>query len=301
MIEVTGLTKRYRRNLAVDRIDFSIDAGRVCGFIGPNGAGKSTTIKMLCGLVRPTAGKASIAGHDCIADPLAARSRLGYVPEAVHIYPGMTGVDFVRYAASFYDVKQPATSEWIERVGLSDAASRPIATYSKGMRQKLALAAALAHDPEVLILDEPLSGLDPAGILRLRDILMELRGEKTIFFSSHNLLEVQTVCDQVVFVNGGRIIAQGDVPELLGGRAGVLQVELAERSEAVVDVLKNLSEVEELAGEGVNLRLLLRNGADPSGIAKAIVMTGGRLVEMKRALPTLEELFAEWVGDRRVG
>ncbi len=222
-IEVSGLTKRFGSLLAVDHLDFTVEPGRITGFLGPNGAGKTTTLRMLLGLVRPTAGTATIGGlryHE-LANPLRT---VGSALEAANFHPGRSGRDHLRVLADASRVPSSRVDELLELVGLAAAARQRAGGYSMGMRQRLGLAAALLGDPQVLILDEPANGLDPEGIRWLRGLLRHLAGQgKTVLISSHMLSEVAQTVDDIVIIASGRSVAQGSVASLRGQPAAFVR------------------------------------------------------------------------------
>ncbi|MDN5789429.1 MAG: ABC transporter ATP-binding protein [Micrococcales bacterium] len=215
-IEIRGLTKRFGDLTAVDRLDFSVQPGQVTGFLGPNGSGKTTTLRMLLGLIRPTAGTATIDGrrYRDIPNPLTV---VGSALEATNFHPGRSGRDHLRVLAAVAGVSDGRVDELLELVGIPAAARQRAGGYSMGMRQRLGLAAALIGDPQILILDEPANGLDPEGIRWLRSFLRHLASEgRTVLISSHMLSEVEQTVDEVVIITGGRRVAQGTVTELRG-------------------------------------------------------------------------------------
>jgi ABC-2 type transport system ATP-binding protein len=218
VIRTFDLTKRFKNLTAVDEINFTVHKGEVFGFLGPNGAGKTTTIAMLLGLVRPTTGSAELLGYDIRRDLSQALPRVGAIVETPAFYPYMSGIDnlriFARIDGGETELRIPKI---LERVGLKSRGKDKVGTYSLGMRQRLGLGAALLGDPELLILDEPTNGLDPAGMQEMRHLIRTLADEsgKTIFLSSHLLHEVEQVCDRVLILNKGKVIAQGEVSELL--------------------------------------------------------------------------------------
>src|SRR5689334_12286426 len=217
IVETHGLTKRFGSGvLAVDSVDMSVRRGEVYGFLGPNGAGKTTTLRMLVGLIRPTSGAATVAGH-APGDP-AGLARIGSLIESPGFYPYLSGRENLRVVADLASVKQKRVDEVLDIVELSSRAGRKFGTYSTGMKQRLGVAAALLKDPELLILDEPTNGLDPAGILEMRNLLRRLGHEgRTVFVSSHILSEVQQFADRIAVVHRGRCVAAGTVHELLQG------------------------------------------------------------------------------------
>ncbi|MBN1631662.1 MAG: ABC transporter ATP-binding protein [Thermoleophilia bacterium] len=220
VITAQGLTKKYGRFTAVDNLDLSVKQGEIFGLLGPNGAGKTTTILMLLGLTEPTSGSVTVAGHNPVRDPLSVKSRVGYLPDNVGFYPNMTGRQNLRYTASLNRISRKEAETRIDsllaEVGLTDAAEKRAGKYSRGMRQRLAIADALVKQPSILILDEPTIGIDPEGVRDLLAMLARLREEEgmTILLSSHLLHQVQEVCDRVGIFVGGHLIAAGPVPEL---------------------------------------------------------------------------------------
>jgi ABC-2 type transport system ATP-binding protein len=215
-IETTQLTKRYDSMLAVDHLDLRVEQGEIFGFLGPNGAGKTTTMRMLLGLIRPTSGSARILGMDVATDLPAILARTGSMIEEPAFYPYLSGRDNLRAMARLSGISEDLVPGILERVDLTGAAGKRFKAYSMGMKQRLALGAALLADPEILILDEPANGLDPAGIVEMRDLMKELKHEsRTVLISSHVLHEVEQICDRIAIVNGGRIVVQGRVDELL--------------------------------------------------------------------------------------
>lgn len=295
-IDVTNLTKRYWRTTAVDSVSFSVRRGEIFGLLGPNGAGKSTLIKVLCGLVAPTEGRASVNGFDCQGESLDARRLLGYVPEVVNIYGEMTATQFLQYAISFYEMPADDRGRRIEQVlaqaGLTEAAGRRVRTYSKGMRQRLALAAAIVHEPEVLILDEPMSGLDPIGIRDVRALIRSLRGETTVLFASHNLFEAEALCDRVAVLNRGHIVVQGTLNELLRGHELVIRMKLTHLPNGLTRALTEEGLVEVLDVTGSELTFAVQEAAVRSHVLRRAVELGADVYEMTTEAASLEEVFA---------
>jgi len=231
-IETSGLTKRFGEDvLAVDDLDMTVETGEVYGFLGPNGAGKSTTINMLLDFIHPTDGSARVLGHDTRKESLAIRQRIGILPEGAELYPRLTGREHIGFVAETKGVDaDPAAM--LDRVGLdSDDQQRKVDEYSKGMGQRLALGMALVGDPDLLILDEPSSGLDPNGMAEMRDIIREEAADgTTVFFSSHLLEQVEAVCDRVGILNQGRLVAEDTIEGLrdISGVNPVLELECAD-------------------------------------------------------------------------
>ena len=220
VITAAGLTKKYGRFTAVDNLDLSITRGEIFGLLGPNGAGKTTTILMLLGLTEPTSGTVRVAGCDPVRDPLSVKSIVGYLPDNVGFYPNMSGRQNLRYTAALNRIRPKEAEERISAllkdVGLTDAADKRAGTYSRGMRQRLAIADALVKRPVILILDEPTIGIDPDGVRHMLGMLERLKTQEgmTILLSSHLLYQVQEICDRVGIFVGGRLIAAGPVAEL---------------------------------------------------------------------------------------
>jgi ABC-2 type transport system ATP-binding protein len=285
VIEIAGLSKRYGKTLAVDDLSFSVAAGRITGFLGPNGAGKTTTLRSLLGLVRPTAGSATIDGkrYEELKDPLR---QIGAVLEASGFHPGRSGRNHLRLLALASGIDRSRADVALEQVGLSGAAGKRVGAYSLGMRQRLALAGALLGNPQVLILDEPANGLDPEGIHWLRDLLRALAAEgRTILVSSHVLAEMAQTVDEVVIINKGKLVSKATVSELLAGSAQRVRVRSPQRDE---------------------LEQRLRNaGLDPAVDGEALVVTGASteqvgdaaaglvLHELAGAGANLEQVFLE--------
>ena len=218
MIEVQNLTKRYPTRLAVDDVTFSVREGEIVGFLGPNGAGKTTTMRVLTGFLPPSAGTARVAGHDVVSQSNAARASLGYLPESAATYPEMRVREYLAFRARLEGVPRGLVrgrvQEALDRCLLSEVAGRKIENLSKGFRQRTALAGALVHQPPVLILDEPTIGLDPVQIIKIRETIRELGRNRAVLLSTHILPEVEAVCDRVLIIDRGRIVAEGTPSEL---------------------------------------------------------------------------------------
>jgi ABC-2 type transport system ATP-binding protein len=299
-IETDGLTKRYGDIVAVEDLDLEVPEGEILGFLGPNGAGKSTTIKILTGLVHPTSGSARVNGWDVATDELQARADLGYLPEVVGLYEDMTGRQYLHYTGRFYERTSSEvvrrTEQLLDAVGLRDAGGRRIGGYSKGMRQRLGLAGALFHDPSVLVLDEPLTGLDPEGVLGMRRAIRRLGQDKTIFLCSHELHSVEALCDRAVIVDDGRVRADGPVDELTAPEDVRLRVTLRPGTEAgkrAADVT-GVRSVEEAGGD--ELLLVLEEGVAVEDAVANLVEADLPVREVRGARPTLEEVFADVTG-----
>jgi ABC-2 type transport system ATP-binding protein len=290
MIEVVDLTKRYGKVLAVDRLSFRVEPGTITGFLGPNGAGKSTTLRSVLGLVHPDAGGATVLGNTYreLDRPL---HRVGAVLEASEVHPGRSGRNHLRVLAAASGVPRSRVEEVLALVELTAAAKRRVKGYSLGMRQRLGLATALLGDPEVLVLDEPANGLDPAGVRWLRDLLRSLAAEgRTILVSSHVLAEVAQTVDRVVIIHRGKLIQQATIAEVLAGAQGGTRVRSPEASR-----LRSL-----LAAQGATVTELedttLVADLAPERIGELAAANNIVLHELTIERATLEEVFLELTG-----
>ena len=218
-IEVSGLGKNYGAQKAVDNLSFSVEKGEIVGFLGPNGAGKSTTMKMITGYLSPDAGLAKVCGIDISFDPIAAKQKIGYLPEANPLYHDMYVREYLDFIAGVHQIsnKKSAIDSVIQLTGLSPESSKKIGQLSKGYKQRVGLAAALIHDPQVLVLDEPTSGLDPNQIIEIRNVIKAQGANKTVLFSSHILQEVTAICDRVIIINKGKMVANDSIANLQAG------------------------------------------------------------------------------------
>ena len=219
MIRTEKLTKSYDRKAAVVDLDLAVEPGEILGFLGPNGAGKSTTVKILTGLIKPDSGRAIVAGFDVVNEPLEVKKRIGYVPETPALYDSLSAGEYLELISCLYHI-DPATAaprraEMLELFGLTSVATQRLSEFSKGMRQKVVIAAALLHRPEVLILDEPLDGLDANTAMVIKELLRKLAAQgRTIMFSSHILEVVERICTRIVIINNGRFVASGTAAEI---------------------------------------------------------------------------------------
>jgi ABC-2 type transport system ATP-binding protein len=227
MIRVERLTKRYAAVRAVDGISFEIGRGEIVGLLGPNGAGKTTTMRILTTFLTPTSGRAALAGHDVLDEPLEVRRHVGYMPESVPLYPEMRSREYLSFRAKLKDVprvrRRAAIDEVIARCGLQDVENRILGQLSKGYRQRVGLAEAMVHDPDILILDEPTAGLDPIQILEVRKLIRDLGDRHTILLSTHILSEVEAVCGRVVIIARGRIAEDEPLDRLQTGSTVVIE------------------------------------------------------------------------------
>ncbi|CAN5509349.1 ABC transporter ATP-binding protein [soil metagenome] len=292
VIETRDLTKRYGNLVAVDDLTLRVRRGEVYGFLGPNGAGKTTTLRMLLGLVRPTSGRASVLGA-APGDP-SGLARTGAMIESAAMYPFLSGRDNLRVLARHAGAPEERIEPALAEVDLSDRAEDRFSSYSQGMKQRLGVAAALLKDPELLILDEPTNGLDPAGMAEMRSFIRSLgRGRRTVMLSSHLMTEVEQVCDRVGVIRGGKLVGQGTVDELRG-RAG-LRVR-AEPLAAAERVVAALDLVESLTTADGALRIKTDPGSAPA-INRALVHAGLDVTELTSERASLEEVFLELTGN----
>jgi ABC-2 type transport system ATP-binding protein len=214
MIETENLSRSYGGRVALHQLNLQVAAGEILGFLGPNGAGKSTTVKILTGMIKPDGGRASVAGFDVVRDPLEVKKRIGYVPESAALYESLTAREYLELVASLYHLPAPGAAhrieEMLQRFDLAHAIDQRLSEFSKGMKQKVLIASALMHRPEVLFLDEPLTGLDANAALVVKELIRGLAAQgRTIFFCSHVLEVVERVCTRIVIINQGKVIADG--------------------------------------------------------------------------------------------
>lgn len=247
-ISVTGLTKIYGAQTAVNNISFDLRKGEIVGFLGPNGAGKSTTMKMITGYLPPTSGSITVCGLDVITEPLETKKKIGYLPEANPLYYDMYVREFLEFSAGIHKLGK-ATGERIEQMisitGLKKESHKKIGMLSKGYKQRVGLAQAMLHDPEVLILDEPTSGLDPNQIVEIRDLITRIGKEKTVLLSTHIMQEVQAMCSRVIIINNGKLVADDTISKIQssGARQGIINVTFDSAiNEAAIKKLNNLAD-----------------------------------------------------------
>jgi ABC-2 type transport system ATP-binding protein len=306
MIQVEGLTKRYGDVRAVDDISFQIRKGEVVGLLGPNGAGKTTTMKVLTCYMPPTSGKVTLDGLDVVDDPLSVRRRIGYLPESVPLYDEMGVYEYLDFIGRVRGLSGPRRREAIRdiagRCGLKSVIWKGISQLSKGYRQRLGLAQAVLHDPDVVILDEPTTGLDPNQIVEIRSLIRDLGKEKTVILSTHILQEVEAVCDRVLIINQGRIIADGSPEQLHREFHGAQELQVVIRgtdAEAARSALAGLEGVQGVepgtdADGAVALSLACVKDVDlREAVFRLCVERGWVLLEMQRKVVSLEAIFRQ--------
>jgi ABC-2 type transport system ATP-binding protein len=305
MIEVHHLTKNYARHAAVRDISFSVERGEVVGFLGPNGAGKTTTLRMLTGYLPPTSGSARVAGYDVFRHSLEARRRIGYMPENVPLYDDMRVREYLRFRAQLKGLDRSATrrrlGEVLETCGLTSVRRKMIKTLSKGYRQRVGLADALVHQPELLILDEPTNGLDPNQIRQIRDLIRQLSQNHTVLISTHILHEVEMTCNRVIIIDNGRIKA-ADTPANLTQQmraAGRIQVEILADGDVVAAAINRIEHVKKVSHETLDDGWIRHTAWVESGtdarerIARLAAQNGWPLRSLFRHVATLEDVFVE--------
>ncbi|MEE9212676.1 MAG: ABC transporter ATP-binding protein [Phycisphaeraceae bacterium] len=302
MIDVQHLVKWYGPTRAIDDLTFHIESGQIVGFLGPNGAGKTTTLRILTGYLPPTSGRATVAGHDVLTDSLAARTRIGYLPENTPLYPEMRVEEYLHYRGRLYGMDRAARRQRIDvvcdRCGLAAVRRRLIGQLSRGNKQRVGLAQALLHDPQVLILDEPTAGLDPTQIGHVRDLVRELRGKHTVVLSTHILPEVERIADRVLIIAGGRIVAEGAINELRESvaTASGLHVEVKAPPETVRSAFGGVDGVTQIEATMDNgwCRAIVGSsqGHDlRERLGQVIASNGWPVREMRYERATLEEFF----------
>jgi ABC-2 type transport system ATP-binding protein len=304
MISVQNVTKRYGSVLAVDDVSFEVSRGEVLGFLGPNGAGKTTTMKILTSFIVANAGTATVAGHDVIEHSLDVRRRVGYLPESVPLYADMRVIDYLRFIARAREIpakdRRPAIDRVVSECGLGPMLGAGIGELSKGYRQRLGLAQAMVHDPDILILDEATSGLDPSQIVEIRSLIRELGRQKTVIFSTHILQEVSAVCSRVLIINEGRLVAD-DTPEGLRDRSGHAQtsvvrirgpVDQIEARLAAVPGVQSCTHIGPRDGDYHEYRIESERGTDMGERLFELVRTSGwSLNELRTERASLEDVF----------
>ena len=306
MIQAHNLTKYYGATTAIRNVSFHVKKGEVLGFLGPNGAGKTTTMRILTAYMPPSEGLATVAGYDVFTHSLEVRKRVGYLPESVPLYADMTVQGYLRYVAGLRKISRRSrrVAETLEKVDLGREADTFIGKLSKGMRQRVGIAQAIVHDPEVLILDEPTIGLDPKQINEVRQLIRQLGGEHTVILSTHILSEVEQICSRVLIINKGEIVAEDTPARLIsrleGGERVRLQT-LAAPANAV-EILQSLDQIRKVV-------LLMPNMFDiecTSGtdcrpfLAQFVVEQGWGLLELRSIEASLEDIFLELTAEQAV-
>jgi ABC-2 type transport system ATP-binding protein len=300
VIEAKNLTKRYDGVAVVDGISFSVARGEIFGLLGPNGAGKTTTILMLLGLSDISDGQARVLGHDPAREPLAVKRQIGYLPDQIGFYDGLSAADNLRYTARLMGLERAEREQRIRvslgHVGLGDVADNRVSTFSRGMRQRLGIAEILMKEAQIAILDEPTSGLDPQATVELLEIIRDLKKRGvSVLLSSHLLERVQSVCDRVALFNQGKIALIGTVPEL--GRevlGGGFRVEVEAEGQGLAERIAAIPGVQQVEPAGANRFRLLAAGDVRPEAAAAVVAAGGRLLRLSVEEPSLEAIYSRY-------
>lgn len=299
MIEVKNLVKKYGNFTAVDNISFQAKPGEIVGLLGPNGAGKTTTMRVLTGYMPVTSGSVKVAGYDVMDDSLEVRQRVGYMPEQVPLYPDMTVEAYVLYWARLRQTKNPkqAVQAVLEQFQLLDRRKKLVRSLSKGLRQRLGLAQALVHNPPVIILDEPTIGIDPKQVVEVREVVRSLREKHTVLFSSHILSEVEQICDRVVIINNGKIVAEGTT-DILGEQTHsslALYVHIGGDKQHIKELLQKVPDVSDIQAHEAGF--IIRGNDDELRHAVMQLVAAHRLelLEMRPIDRRLEDIFIKLV------
>ncbi len=322
MIKVEGLTKRYARNVAVDHISFQVEKGQIVGFLGPNGAGKTTTMRILTCFMPPTDGTAEVAGFDVLENPMEVKKRIGYLPESPPVYPDMEVLEYLDFVARIKGLPKAGMASRIDEVmqkcAVTEVRKKEIGKLSKGYRQRVGLAQAILHNPDVLVLDEPTSGLDPHQILETRELIKGLSGSHTIILSTHILPEVEAMCERVIIIAKGRLVATDTVENLTRRLHGaqMVAVEVGPRDSAT-DAQVFLSTVQRKLEQVPGVSQVLHKGSKDGRerfsveslqsqeirpeLARAVIESGWNLNELHSAGMSLEEIFLQLTSDHKPG
>lgn len=299
MIRVSGLTKDYGARRAIEDLTFDAHPGEILGFLGPNGAGKTTTMRILTGYMPPTSGKAEVGGYDVVENSIQVRRLVGYLPETVPLYPDMTVFDYLVFMANLRHLKnaEERVDETLDLIQLADRADGYISNLSKGMRQRVGLAQALLHKPDVLILDEPTIGLDPVQIIEVRKLIQEIGKERTVLLSTHILSEAQQVCNRVLIINKGHIVAEDSPAHLQARLAGAQRVSLKVRAdgEGLLPLIKEIPGVVNVSAQpDGSIEFDSKPGVDTRpDVARAIINAGYDLLDLHPSSMTLEDIFLQ--------
>jgi ABC-2 type transport system ATP-binding protein len=306
MIEIKNLTKKIGKNAILDNISFSVKKGEILGFLGPNGAGKTTTMKIITSFWLPTSGRVEIGGINIAENSLETRMKIGYLPETVPLYDDMKVYEYLKFVAEIRNIPQNKIKSRIKSViescGLTSVSRQPIDELSKGYRQRVGLAQAIIHNPDVLILDEPTTGLDPNQIMEIRDLIKKIGEKKTIIFSTHILSEVKAVCDRVIIINGGKIAGQGTPEELIKktGSSELIYVKIKGGKEDVSRKLGEMAGVKKIEIKDKEADDIYGYEIEPESevdlrenLSKIILASGWSILEFNKKSISLEDVFRE--------
>ena len=316
MITVQGLTKRYARTIAVDNVSFEVTKGEIVGFLGPNGAGKTTTMRVLTCFLPPSHGTATVAGYDVLEQPMEVKRRIGYLPESPPLYPEMEVIEYLTFVGQLKQLRgedlKKRVDYVIERCAVGDVRTKLIGKLSKGYRQRVGLAQAIVHNPDVLILDEPTAGLDPKQINETRELIQSLAGDHTIILSTHILPEVEQTCEKVIIINKGKVVAIDSVHNLQNRARGAESVRVeVEGRDGALDSTRVLQRLEQVPGvsrvvqketheqRGVFEVESLKDRFIRGDLARAVVESGWNLNELRPEAMSLEEVFLQLTGGEK--
>ena len=313
MIKVKELTKKYARTIAVDHVSFEVQKGQIVGFLGPNGAGKTTTMRMLTCFLPPTSGSATVAGFDVLEQPLEVKKRIGYLPETPPLYPEMETAEYLKFVGRLKGLSASEVNKRVDyvcdRCAIADVKTKLLGKLSKGYRQRVGLAQAIIHNPDVLILDEPTAGLDPKQINETRELIRGLAGDHTIILSTHILPEVEQTCQQVIIINKGKLVATDSVQNLqarargaesvlveIAGRNGSLDLSVVQKK---LEQIRGISRVQYKTSHANRnvFEIESQKGFVRGDLARAVVEAGWDLNELRPAAMSLEEIFLQLTGE----
>ena len=306
MIEIKNLTKKIGSTVILNDISFSVPKGEILGFLGPNGAGKSTTMKIITSFWTPTTGKVIIDGIDVMEDSLKTRSKIGYLPETVPLYDDMRVYEYLKFIAEVRSIKKEDIKNRIKEVikscGLEKVIKKPIEELSKGYRQRVGLAQAIMHEPDILILDEPTTGLDPNQIAEIRELIKKIGKEKTVIFSTHILSEVSATCDRAIIINNGKIIVEGKPSELANkvGAKEIIYVKIKGNKDDILQKLKTMENINEVKikdkeSDGIyGYEIKPKSGVDlREDLSTTVMNSGWSILEFNKKSISLEDVFRE--------
>lgn len=305
-ISVKNLTKKFKSFTAVNDLSFEIEKNHVVGFLGPNGAGKTTTLRMLVGLSKPTQGKLEIAGIPVIFGKALSNKKIGYLPELPSMYGWMSGREYLNFIADTFKLpknkKESRIAELLKLVDLTEAQNKRVATYSGGMKQRLGIAQALLNDPEVIILDEPVSALDPIGRKDVLEIIEKLKNSRTVLFSTHILSDVDRICDDVVIINDGKLVTAGPLSELKTKYATpILEVDFLRSPKQIVASLRQQKWVKsvEQSGNKLRIRLFDNNSVENNTALNFLLQQRVGILKYGLCLPEAEDVFIGLLGENK--
>lgn len=306
MITINNLTKRIGPNTILDNISFQVNRGEILGFLGPNGAGKTTTMKIITGFWTPTEGSVQVGDLDIVRDTLKVKEKIGYLPETVPLYDEMRVFEYLRFVANIRGIAKsevkPAIKRVVQDCGLQAVIKKPIEELSKGYRQRVGLAQAIIHQPDILILDEPTTGLDPNQIVEIRNLIKQIGRDKTVIFSTHILQEVSAVCDRAIIINNGKIVGQGTADELAqrAGAQDLIYVKIKGPRELVYNTINTLEHVENImhkdqeSAEIFGYEIKPRIGIDMrEQLANLMMQNNWSILEFSKKSVSMEDVFRE--------